>query len=287
MTEQDPYRAPDSAGELDPGSIRPMSPLFAAGWTFAAMFAVVLVGIIVLSARPAAADDLVSSIAIQVIGFSAVFFLMLRVHAPRSSISRFVGLRSTSWAFYPLGVVAALAVQLPLTELFNLLITRFPSGAPPSIEPLYLASSPAKRVLIGLGYVAFAPAVEELIFRGGLFVPMLHREGPQRVLLTIVSTGALFAVVHGEWQHVVTVLPLGLAFGYLRWVSGSLGPTLFAHATFNAVAMAQVALHLESAVPPRWLTWVSLAVLAPAVLGIVLLGKRSEAARTAREEDLA
>ena len=47
----------------------------------------------------------------------------------------------------------------------------------------------------------------------------------------------LFAAAHAEPAHVVLVLPLGLWFGFLRWRSGSLWPSLVAHIVNNGMAV--------------------------------------------------
>ena len=63
--------------------------------------------------------------------------------------------------------------------------------------------------------------------------------------------------------------------------------SVFAHATFNAVAMGQIAAGREAFVPAASVliatSLASLLVLG----GIVLLGQRSEAAEAARAEDAA
>ncbi|NUO52448.1 MAG: CPBP family intramembrane metalloprotease [Polyangiaceae bacterium] len=288
MTESDPSRAPDSTGDLDVAPIRPMSIAAALGLTLLATFltqfffaALVMVGL------ASTEDRVVSAVTCQAIAYVATIAVAMFVYAPNVTVARFVGLRSTSWGFYVLGALLGLSLQLPMNALYDVVLTRFPLATPSDLEPIYRASTMSKRVLIGFGLVAFGPLAEEALFRGGLFVPLLRRPAAQRAVMTVGISAVLFAAVHMQWQHVLCVLPMGIALGLLRYKSGSFAPAVFAHATFNAVAMAQISAGREAFVAPASVlvmtTLSSLLVLG----GIVLLGQRSEAAEAARAEDAA
>jgi membrane protease YdiL (CAAX protease family) len=172
-----------------------------------------------------------------------------------------------------------------MNALYDVVLTRFPLDVPSDLEPIYRASTMMKRVLIGFGLVAFGPLAEEALFRGGLFVPLLHRSGVHRALVAVGLSAILFAAVHMRWQHILCVLPMGVALGLLRYKSGSFAPPVFAHATFNAVAMAQIAAGREAFVPSGSVLMAASLASLVVLGGVVLLGKRSEAADVARAED--
>lgn len=93
-----------------------------------------------------------------------------------------------------------------------------------------------------------APLGEELVFRGLLYgwiegfwtwaggrSPSLPRHwGP--IVAWLVSS-LLFAAAHYEPAHIILVLPLGLLFGWLRWHTHSLLPSLVAHMINNSFAV--------------------------------------------------
>jgi membrane protease YdiL (CAAX protease family) len=287
MSDDDPYRAPDSETEPIEGAIRPMSAAFAAGWTFLATFLFVFVAGLVLSMRSEASGYLiVTGVLAQIVAYSLTLFFMLRVHAPEASIRRFIGLRPTAWGFYLLGALLGLAMQLPMNALYAAVLERFPLQEPSSLQPHYDAASLPVRAVMGFVLVAAGPAIEEVFFRGALFAPLVRRPESNRAWVTIVVTGVLFAAAHvWRWQDVLCIIPMGVVLGYLRHASGSLLPSIFAHACFNAVAMGQLAMRREDMTPTPLVLALTVAATALVVGSIVWLGRTSENARLARAED--
>jgi uncharacterized protein len=91
-----------------------------------------------------------------------------------------------------------------------------------------------------------APLVEELFFRGLLQTRLVQRLGPT---IGIVVASLLFGAAHltawnGPWTFVYAwaVAGGGLVLGLLRYLTGRLGPSIVAHAFFNAQAVLLVAL---------------------------------------------
>lgn len=78
--------------------------------------------------------------------------------------------------------------------------------------------------------VIVPPLQEELAFRGLIFGGLRTTLGVTEALL--VSAFA-FAMLHLSIPALVTHLPLGLYFGWLRYRSNSLWPGVFAHACHN------------------------------------------------------
>jgi len=91
--------------------------------------------------------------------------------------------------------------------------------------------SPA--LLIGLA--AMLPALcEEMAFRGALQASLLRGRTPARA----VAIGAVvFATAHFDPVRFPGVLLVGLAFGWLAWRTGSLWPSMLAHAVNNGAAV--------------------------------------------------
>jgi len=80
-----------------------------------------------------------------------------------------------------------------------------------------------------------APIAEELVFRGLLYGWLAGRWSN---LVAFILSSLAFAAAHTEPLHVLMVLPLGFWFGWLRWRTGSLVPTIVAHIINNTIAVS-------------------------------------------------
>lgn len=91
---------------------------------------------------------------------------------------------------------------------------------------------------VWVGTVVFAPLGEELLCRGTAFRAAERLGGPRSAVLL---TAILFAFLHGLNGAWLFELPhrfvCGLAFGWLRLRSGSVGPAIVAHALHNTASM--------------------------------------------------
>lgn len=85
---------------------------------------------------------------------------------------------------------------------------------------------PALAVVVG------APLAEELVFRG-IIQSRLERAMP--VWIAVVLQAALFGLIHGTPVQIGYAFVMGLLFGYIRHCTGSILPTIAAHAAFNAM----------------------------------------------------
>jgi membrane protease YdiL (CAAX protease family) len=90
-----------------------------------------------------------------------------------------------------------------------------------------------------------APVTEEIVFRG-----FMYRGWSQSwlgVTGTILVTSALWALLHTQydWDAVALIFGIGLAFGWLRWRSGSASLTIALHVMVNLGAMVQTAIKVE------------------------------------------
>jgi len=88
------------------------------------------------------------------------------------------------------------------------------------------------------------PISEELFFRGFFQGRLRSRLGP---VAAIAITAIAFGLMHPfSARYVAGTAGLGLALGYLRERSGSLGPPIAAHCIFNALNFLLVILAGES-----------------------------------------
>jgi hypothetical protein len=93
--------------------------------------------------------------------------------------------------------------------------------------------------------VLVVPVVEELFFRGLVlqgFVRLFRGAG--RILgpvLAVTLTGIVFGAAHGELLELLGLAAFGIVLSVMAYRFKRLGPNIFAHATFNLVAILVIA----------------------------------------------
>ena len=140
--------------------------------------------------------------------------------------ARALGLRPVGWRPVVLGVVGTTVLSFAVSQ----------TGVQPEGVRQVTDSVRDPSVLIPtlLVLAVLAPVVEELVFRGLLYGWVAGRWGP---LPAFLVSSLAFAAAHAEPAHIVLVLPLGFWFGWLRWRTNSLWPTLITHMINNAFAV--------------------------------------------------
>jgi membrane protease YdiL (CAAX protease family) len=129
-------------------------------------------------------------------------------------------------------LVAGPALAIALSALGGLL--RAPMG---NSEIEVLIDSRASLAAVMLFGIVLAPIFEEMLFRGFLFPLLARSVGPW---LGIVLTAVPFALLHGAqnhwaWQPVVLIGVAGIAFGYVRYRTGSTTSAFLMHSAYNAM----------------------------------------------------
>ncbi len=107
----------------------------------------------------------------------------------------------------------------------------------PAIEMPFqkLLSDPVSIALIGIFATTVGPLCEELAFRGFL-MPMLGRKFGQWAGILLAALP--FALLHGpqyawSWRHLILLVLAGIAFGRVRYLTGSTAAAALTHATYN------------------------------------------------------
>lgn len=85
-----------------------------------------------------------------------------------------------------------------------------------------------------LAAAVIAPIAEEIFFRGYVFTAARRTYG---VPVAFALSAVLFGLAHLNLQALIPILLIGLVFCYVYWKTGSLVPTMVAHAMNNAVAL--------------------------------------------------
>ena len=197
------------------------------GWSMLAfVVAAPLIGLLVFWLLPERSNLLVLS------AFFATCLLALLVavlplgrNAPAA-----LGLRPVGWRPVVFAVLGTTVLSVAVSQL---------GPQPEGVKQVTEGIQGTARILQTLAVLGLlAPIVEELVFRG-LFYGWLA--GRWSNLVAFVLSSLAFAAAHTEPLHILLVLPLGFWFGWLRWRTGSLVPTIVAHIINNTIAVAAAA----------------------------------------------
>lgn len=137
-----------------------------------------------------------------------------------------LGLRPVGWRPIVLAVLGTTVLSFVVSQLGPQ-----PEGVREVTQGIQGVQALQTLAVLGL----LAPVAEELVFRG-LFYGWLA--GRWSNLVAFVLSSLAFAAAHTEPLHILLVLPLGFWFGWLRWRTGSLVPTIVAHIINNTIAVS-------------------------------------------------
>jgi hypothetical protein len=172
----------------------------------------------------------------QFLWWLAIFWVVrkiVRARDPRPFREAIAWIRPARPATFYLGSGALLAFTVALAAW----LLPMPNKKMP-MEMLF--RDPKSALMLAAFGVLIAPAVEELLFRGFLFPVMQRAHGtPAAILLT----AGLFSLVHAQqygwaWQNLILLGYVGVVFGTVRAVSGSLVPSTLLHAGYNLALFA-------------------------------------------------
>jgi membrane protease YdiL (CAAX protease family) len=149
------------------------------------------------------------------------------------------GLRVRPWDV-PVGLVIGVLTQVVLVPLVYLPIFEIIGERDVSADARALtdrAEDPFGIVLLVLIVVIGAPIVEELFFRG-LLLRSAERKWGRGWAVAVSSV--IFGAVHLQPLQFPALVAVGVVFALLTLRSGRLGPAIFAHVAFNAVAVGSL-----------------------------------------------
>ena len=133
------------------------------------------------------------------------------------------------------GVAAGVVTVFVASGVAGLLLEAFPGLDVAALEQLgevFRVGPLGPRIALAVAVSVAAPVGEELVFRGALWDTLSRRMRPGWVF---VITSLVFAAWHRQAFHVATLVPTAFLFGWLRWRTGSVIPSLLAHGVNNTV----------------------------------------------------
>jgi membrane protease YdiL (CAAX protease family) len=257
----------------------------AIAWSLAVTLAWLVTASMLISAVPAAQNDLVMLAGAQIAVYLAAcaWFAGRR---PGRSWSQLFAYRRTSAALLLVSLVLGVALYAPAELVASLIERRWPlpkelvEAQIARLAPRNLVHGTALAIMVALA----GPFVEELFFRGALYTGLRAKN---RIFAAAGTSAALFTLSHPEPRTWAPILALAAAITYLRVAGGSLWPGLLLHAGFNGTA---VAMSFLSGGSPEFHTEGRLVAVSAAVALVllalaVLIARRSESAARARAVD--
>jgi membrane protease YdiL (CAAX protease family) len=242
-------------GKTEPPSMRPAGGIFRLPGFWASLlwfvialvvsfFAGVLLGVLVLLVTNADASRLEDEIFIGPI-FAMIFIGVLvwavrRIELPARD---YFAVALPTRRVLVIAFIGA-CVFVSIDELLPLYIGADWAGSEASLTDFRAARAggAAPLALYCLNVGAVAPISEEIAFRGFLYrgwsLPPLSPR------LAVVLTAILFGAVHAQysWLGILAVGVRALFYGWLRWRSDSIIPSMLSHATNNVAALISFAL---------------------------------------------
>ena len=268
---------------MEPKDHRPLSFASAAVWTLVALFLDLFFISLTEAGREGAFFDLVSRTTCEALAYSIVFFGILRLHEPNTSIRHVLALRRPSVLAVILALAVGAALSFPSEWLDQALDARFPR--PPeeaeTLDRILSITTVGKRVTLIVTLVFLQPAFDELFFRGALFTPLRRRH---RTEMVVVATAAFETLGSLTPRAMISLLAASLLFAWMRGATGSIFPSIFARMAYFGVAVVPMALGREPPKPTLVLVAASSAVAVLGLLGMSLLSRRSTRLAAARLE---
>jgi membrane protease YdiL (CAAX protease family) len=139
--------------------------------------------------------------------------------------------------------VAGLAVLIVAANLLTLALGR--ELVPPFQLEIHRSALEEGAVLsLWIALIVFAPAGEELLFRGFLFRGFVREA--HNALPGIVAISLIWSLLHlqYDWFNVALVFAIGLFLGYVRFLSGSTTLVILLHTLLNLESVAETVIVL-------------------------------------------
>lgn len=160
------------------------------------------------------------------------------------------GLRRQNGKPSGLGIVVwgylAFCISIPLSwvlmKLNQMLVGHDTVVTNPLVLLLARADSWPEAIIITLAPVIVAPIFEELLFRGFFYRMLRDRMG---VYGAVLFTSFLFAAVHPSVLTVLPLFALGAVFALLYEATGSILPSIVAHAMHNLASVGMLYVMLQ------------------------------------------
>lgn len=262
---------------------RPLTFFSAAIWTLIALMVFSVIVGVTEQGREGATIDLVSRTGVQALAYSLVFFGILRLHEPESSIRHVLGLRAPSVPAIVLAAAVGAALSLPSDWLDNALAARWPTDPQDAeaVQSVLAVTTVGKKVSLFLTLVLVQPTLTELFFRGAIFTPLRRTS---RTELVVLAVAAFESLNNMSVRATIAFLAATLVFSWVRGATGSVIPAIVAHVVFNGVSVVPLCLGRSELTPTKPLLLASGVVALASIFGLSMVSRTARAV-DARQRD--
>ena len=148
---------------------------------------------------------------------------------PKEEIKRLLSFENNidSWKLIGWVLLLDIFVILPLHAAFTLIV--FPDAEQQEVINMFKESSGFSLIILALTVSVFTPFAEEFLFRGFILTMLLKRYSP---IVSIVISSFVFSIAH-EPIAMALAFGGGCLYGWIRVKTGSIYPSMIAHAIWN------------------------------------------------------
>jgi len=168
---------------------------------------------------------------LPVFTISAGFLVLvvLQNMLPKDEIKRLLSFENNidSWKLIGWVLLLDIFVILPLHAAFTLIV--FPDAEQQEVINMFKESSGFSLIILALTVSVFTPFAEEFLFRGFILTMLLKRYSP---VVSIVISSFVFSIAH-EPIAMALAFGGGCLYGWIRVKTGSIYPSMIAHAIWN------------------------------------------------------
>ena len=155
--------------------------------------------------------------------------IVLQNILPKDEITSLLSFENNrdTWKLIGWIILLDLFVILPLHAAFTLLV--FPDAEQQEVINLFKESSGISLIILALTVSLFTPFAEEFLFRGFILSMLLKRYS---AFTSIIISSFIFSIVH-EPIAMALAFGGGCLYGWIRVKTGSIYPSMIAHAIWN------------------------------------------------------
>jgi membrane protease YdiL (CAAX protease family) len=259
-------------------------------WMLGAFFVMLLFAVVYISFNPDAVRDLVGLGIVSAASFTLMASYLLARYPGGTSATEGLGLRPSHPLAPLLGLLLGVTAKVPAEQLRAYVDNWFPLSAEKqdAMAELFRAETAVHRASLLIVIAIVVPLAEEIFFRGAVYGALRRSRVPEATALTVTAIG--FTLVHSDPHQMLPLLMVAFLLGVLRSRSGSLLPSIFAHAGFNGAAIIGVTYGVipdleQLSVSQRLGVTVAFVFLLSLFLGLV--GKHPRAKISRAEEQIA
>ena len=163
------------------------------------------------------------------ISAGALVLFVLQKILPKEEIKQLLSFENNidTWKLIGWVILLDIFVILPLHAAFTLLV--FPDAEQQEVINMFKESSGLSLIILALTVSVFTPFAEEFLFRGFILTMLLKRYSP---IVSIVISSFVFSIAH-EPIAMALAFGGGCLYGWIRVKTGSIYPSMIAHAIWN------------------------------------------------------